>query len=255
MRTDLQRLKRDTESTRVPAAPSQPERLAPSRKLWPTFAVAAIAAMALLAAAAWYFYPSRASTIDSIAVLPFTNVSGDASKDYLGDGLTESLTGSLTHVPGLKVKSRNSVFRYKGKDVDAQKAGSELGVAALVSGRVTPHGDTVDVSAEITDTRNNNELWGQHYSGKSSDIIAFRSRSPATLPQGSTLASPHPKSSRSLNRERRIPKPTSFTPEAATPSPDAPPPISRRPFRISIRPSGKTLAMPSPTADSPMSIP
>jgi len=175
MRTDLQRLKRDIESTGVPAAPSQPDRTTLSRKPWPIFAIiAAVAAIALLAAAAWYFYPSRASAIDSIAVLPFTNVSGDASKDYLSDGLTESLIGSLTHVPDLKVKSRNSVFRYKGKDVDAQKAGAELGVAALVSGRVTPHGDTVDVSAELTDTRNNNELWGQHYSGKSSEIIALQ---------------------------------------------------------------------------------
>jgi serine/threonine protein kinase/tetratricopeptide (TPR) repeat protein len=175
MRTDLQRLKRDAESaTRVPAAPSAPERAAPSRKLWPIFAVIAAIAAIAIAAAAWHLYPSKASAIDSIAVLPFTNVSGDASKDYLSDGLTESLIGSLTHVPDLKVKSRNSVFHYKGKDVDAQKVGSELGVAALVRGRVTPHGDTVDVSAELTDTRNNNELWGQHYSGKGSEIIALQ---------------------------------------------------------------------------------
>jgi tetratricopeptide (TPR) repeat protein len=72
------------------------------------------------------------------------------------------------------VKSRNSVFRYKGKDVDVQKAGGELGVAGLVSGRVTPHGDTVEVSAELTDVRDNNELWGQHYSGKSTEIIALQ---------------------------------------------------------------------------------
>jgi len=173
MRTDLQRLKRDTESNRVAVAPLQPEPTARSqRKLWPIFA--AIAAIALIAAAIWYFYPSKSSTIDAIAVLPFTNVSGDATKDYLGDGLTESLIGSLTHVPDLKVKSRNSVFRYKGKDIDAQKVGSDLGVAALVSGRVTAHGDTLEVSAELTDTRNNNELWGQHYSGKSSEIIALQ---------------------------------------------------------------------------------
>jgi TolB-like protein/Tfp pilus assembly protein PilF len=117
--------------------------------------------------------PGRAAQIDSIAVLPFTNVSGDSSIDYLSDGMTESLIASLTHVPGLKVKSRNSVFHYKGKDVDAQKAGSELGVSALVSGRVTPHGDNVEVSAELTDVRDNTELWGQHYSGKSTEIIAL----------------------------------------------------------------------------------
>ena len=127
----------------------------------------------LVAAAVWYLRMGRASQIESIAVLPFANVSGDASADYLSDGITESLISSLTHVPGLKVKSRNSVFRYKGKDVDAQKAGSELGVAALVSGRVTPRGDNVEVSAELTDVRDNNELWGEHYSGKSTEIISL----------------------------------------------------------------------------------
>ena len=132
-----------------------------------------VAVVALVAAFAWYLRSGRAAQIDSIAVLPFTNVGGDASADYLGDGITESLIASLTHVPDLKVKSRNSVFRYKGKDVDAQKAGSELGVAALVSGRVTPHGDNVEVSAELTDVRDNTELWGQHYSGKSTEIIVL----------------------------------------------------------------------------------
>ncbi len=112
--------------------------------------------------------------IGSIAVLPFVNVSGDANTDYLSDGITESLIASLTHVPELKVKSRNSVFRYKGKDADVQKAGNDLGVLALVSGRVTPHGDNVEVSAELTDVRDNTEVWGQHYSGKSTDILSLQ---------------------------------------------------------------------------------
>jgi TolB-like protein/Tfp pilus assembly protein PilF len=117
---------------------------------------------------------AKGAQIDSIAVLPFTNVSGDASTDYLSDGITESLIASLTHVPGLKVKSRNSVFRYKGKEVDTQKAGNELGVSALVSGRLTPHGDSVEVSAELTDVRDNTEIWGQHYNGKSTELIALQ---------------------------------------------------------------------------------
>jgi len=101
-------------------------------------------------------------------------VEGDANTDYLSDGITESLIGSLVHVPELKVKSRNSVFRYKGKDVDMQKAGNDLGVAALVSGRVVPRGDNIEVSAELTDVRDNTEIWGQHYSGKSADIISLQ---------------------------------------------------------------------------------
>jgi len=114
------------------------------------------------------------SAINSLAVLPFANVSGDSNTDYLSDGITESLIANLAHVPELKVKSRNSVFRYKGKDVDVQKAGSELGVPAIVSGRVTPRGDSVEVSVELTDVRDSTELWGQHYSGKNAEIISLQ---------------------------------------------------------------------------------
>jgi serine/threonine protein kinase/Tfp pilus assembly protein PilF len=173
MRADLQRLKRDTESTSVVAAPASPERRLKRRKPWLILA-ACIVAIGLVAFGTWYLRSGRTAQIDSIAVLPFANASGDAKTDYLSDGITESLIASLTHVPELKVKSRNSVFRYKGKDVDVQKVGDDLGVAALVSGRVTPHGDNVEVSAELTDVRDNTEIWGQHYSGKSADIISLQ---------------------------------------------------------------------------------
>ncbi|MFZ0561615.1 MAG: winged helix-turn-helix domain-containing protein [Terriglobales bacterium] len=116
----------------------------------------------------------RHASADSIAVLPFANGSGDANTDYLSDGITESLIGNLAHVPQLKVKSRSSVFRYKGKDVDAQKAGNELGVSALVSGRVTSRGDRIEVSAELIDVRDNTEIWEHHYSGKSGDIVSLQ---------------------------------------------------------------------------------
>jgi TolB-like protein len=132
-------------------------------------------------AARRWLSPSSGSAVDSLAVLPFTNVTSDANSDYLSDGITESLIASLTHVPELKVKSRNSVFRYKGKDVDTQKVGSELGVSALVSGRVTPHGDNMEVSAELTDVRDNTEIWGQHYSGKRIGIIPLEQQIAANI--------------------------------------------------------------------------
>ncbi len=168
---DLKRLRRQTESSRTAVVAAVPEKTAKGRGVW--IAAAGAVLVALIVAGVWFLRAARNSQIDSIAVLPFTNVSGDANADYLSDGITESLIASLTHVPDLKVKSRNSVFHYKGKDVDVQKAGSELGVAALVSGRLTPHGDNIEVSAELTDVRDNTELWGQHYSGKSADIIAL----------------------------------------------------------------------------------
>jgi serine/threonine protein kinase len=166
---DLKRLKRQTESTRTIAAADEPQKKAKPRGIW--IAAAGVAVIALVAVVVWYMRTGKKSQIDSVAVLPFTNVSGDPNADYLSDGITESLISSLTHVPGLKVKSRNSVFHYKGKDVDFQKAGSELGVSALVSGRITPHGDNIEVSAELTDVRDNTELWGQRYSGKGTEII------------------------------------------------------------------------------------
>ena len=168
---DLKRLKRQTESSRVAVAQAEPAGA--RKKNWMWIAAAGIAIIALVAASVWYLRAGRAEQIDSIAVLPFVNVSADPSLDYLSDGVTESLIASLTHVPDLKVKSRNSVFRYKGKDVDAQHSGRDLGVSALVSGRVTPHGDNVEVSAELTDVRDSTELWGQHYSGKSTEIISL----------------------------------------------------------------------------------
>ena len=173
IRTDLQRLKRDTESGKIAATQASPEKTFKRRKLGVVL-VAGIAVIGLAAVGAWYLRSGRARQIDSIAVLPFTNGGGDANTDYLSDGITESLTDSLTHVPQLKVKSRHSVFRFKGKDVDMQKIGDALGVSALVSGRVTPHGDNVEVSAEITEVRDNTEIWGQHYSGKSTEIISLQ---------------------------------------------------------------------------------
>jgi TolB-like protein len=121
---------------------------------------------------------------DSVAVLPFTNEhgvggnggagNGDANADYLSDGITESLIGNLAHVPQLKVRSRDSVFRYKGKDTEVRAAGSNLGVAVVVSGRVLVQGDTVEISAEMTDVRDNTEIWGHRYTGKSANIISLQ---------------------------------------------------------------------------------
>jgi TolB-like protein len=111
---------------------------------------------------------------DSVAVLPFTNARGDANTDYLSDGITESLIGNLAHVPQLKVRSRDSVFHYKGKDVDVQTVGSSLQASVLVSGRVIVQGDSIEISAELTDVRDNTEIWGHRYQGKRADLISLQ---------------------------------------------------------------------------------
>jgi serine/threonine protein kinase len=176
MRTDLQRLKRDTESGRTAAhsASVSPEKSSRRSKLWIAMA-GAVALIALIVVGGRYLQRPSAQAIDSVAVLPFSNVSGSPDTDYLSDGLTESLIDSLSHVPQLKVKSRNSVFRYKRKDdVDVQKVGNELGVGALLTGRVTQRGDTIQVSAELTNVSDNTQLWGEQYTRKSTDLISLQ---------------------------------------------------------------------------------
>ena len=115
------------------------------------------------------------NTIDSIAVLPFVNASENAELEYLSDGMTESLINSLNKLPNLSVKARNSVFRYKGKDVDAQQVASQLSVQAVLIGRVAQRGNDLTLSWSLVDGRNGNQLWGEQYNRKLSDLLALQS--------------------------------------------------------------------------------
>ena len=181
MRADLGRLKRDTETGRTAVGatlpPRQPQRK--SKSWWrgkAAFGIAALALVAVLAAAGWW-YKSRGSggeAIDSVAVLPFVNASADPSAEYLSDGITESLINSLSTLPHLKVMSRDSAFMYKGKDTDAKIVGQTLGVRAVLKGRVMQRGDDLEISAELVDARDDSHIWGQQYSRKASDIFALQ---------------------------------------------------------------------------------
>jgi len=112
--------------------------------------------------------------IESIAVLPFVNQNNDPNVEYLSDGLTESIINSLTQLPNLKVMPRSSAFRYKGKETDPLKAGNELGVRAVLTGRLLQRGEDLLVSAELIDVRDNKQLWGEHYQRKISDLLAVQ---------------------------------------------------------------------------------
>ena len=121
-----------------------------------------------------YFSAPTNTAIDSIAVLPFTNQTGDENTDYLSDGIPETIIYSLSQLPNLKVTARNSAFRYKGKDTDAQTVGRELDVQAVLTGRLIQRGDNLVVSAEVVDAQSNRLLWGGQYSRKLSDILVVQ---------------------------------------------------------------------------------
>jgi serine/threonine-protein kinase len=134
--------------------------------------VAVVAAFALLV---FYFTRSgQKAPIDSIAVLPFINESADPNTEYLSDGITESLINNLSQSRSLKVMSRNSVFRYKGQQPDPKVVGRELGVRAVMTGRIIQRGDTLSVRVDLVDARDNSQVWGEQYNRRVSDLLAVQ---------------------------------------------------------------------------------
>ena len=131
---------------------------------------------ALIIALGSYFYFGRGpnNQISSIAVMPFVNESGDSNVDYLSDGMAETLMHSLSQLPGLSVKSRSSVYRYKGKDADAKTIGKELGVQAILNGHVIQRGDSLRLGLELIDADNENIIWTDTYDRKLTDLVSLQ---------------------------------------------------------------------------------
>ena len=147
LRADLKRLKRDTGTGRVPSATPDAGDSGKTRK------------------------GKVGKSIDSLAVLPFENASGDPANDYLSDGITETVINNLSRLPKVRVVARGVVFRYKDKGLDPFTAATELGVRAVVSGRVLQHKDTLIVKAELVDVARQDQLWGDSYNRKMTDLF------------------------------------------------------------------------------------
>jgi serine/threonine protein kinase/tetratricopeptide (TPR) repeat protein len=198
LRADLKRLRRDSGSDRMGSlisqtlpsvAPAPPERSssvrqtaavpaaetsAPARKPPSAMARRTIAAAALVAATAgWYFF-LREKPLDTLAVLPFVNVGGDQSTEYLSDGITESIINNLSQLPQLSVRSFSAVAHFRDKEVDPQASGNELKVRAVLTGRLVRRGDEYSVSAELVDVRGNRQIWGSQYTRKMDDILSMQ---------------------------------------------------------------------------------
>lgn len=116
--------------------------------------------------------PNR--SIDSLAVLPLMNVSGDPNLEYLSDGLTESIINSMSQLPQLRVMARSTVFRYKSQEVDAEKVGRDLSVRGVLTGRVLQFGERLIIRTELVDTADGSQLWGEQYDCKPSDLFAVQ---------------------------------------------------------------------------------
>ena len=178
LRADLQRLKRDNDSGSLASSreAATVAGIGGWRRKWPLIAGGAIAAAALLVAGMQMsgLRPAKSTAINSVAVLPFVNSSGDADGDYLSDGITESLIANLSQVRSLRVTARSTVFRYKGKEVDPQKIGQELHVGAVLSGRLMQRDGTLVVRTELMDVANGTQLWGGQYHRKVADVFALQ---------------------------------------------------------------------------------
>jgi TolB-like protein/Tfp pilus assembly protein PilF len=172
IRTDLQRLKRDTESGKTAATKEAGTRIDSRRRLWGV--VAGVAAVLIVGGAflAWRSLHSRtsdATPIHSIAVLPFANASKDPEMDYLGEGISEEITNSLSRLPNLQVMARSTVSHYKSRQDDPQGVGHDLHVDAVLTGRVAEHGTELDVETELVNVGTGAQLWGQRYTRSAND--------------------------------------------------------------------------------------
>ncbi|MGB9205896.1 MAG: protein kinase [Terriglobales bacterium] len=172
IRTDLQRLKRNRESGKAVSTSTAIPRWSQRSLLIGGLVLAFV--IAAVAVAAFYLGSSGHAPINSIAVLPFSNASGDPNAEYLTDGITEGVIDRLSGLPNLKVISRTSSFRYKRRDIEPQKVAKELGVNALVTGRVVQRGDVLSVSVELVDAREDKQLWGEQYSRKVADASSVQ---------------------------------------------------------------------------------
>jgi serine/threonine protein kinase/tetratricopeptide (TPR) repeat protein len=145
VRTDLERLKRDSESSRLAGT-----------------------ALTLVST------KGRPQTLDSLAVLPLVNVAGDPETEYLSDGISESIINLLSQLPNLRVIPRTSAFRYKGREADLKTIGRDLNVRTVLTGKMVQRGDRLVVQTELVDVANDAQLWGGQFNRKLEGIFELQ---------------------------------------------------------------------------------
>ena len=143
---------------------------------WALIACALTLVVAVIALSPYFSTPRS----ESLAILPFSYASSDPQlmanpdREYISDGMTESIINNLSQLTNLKVIARSSVFRYKGKDLDVQAIGRELNVRSVVIGRVKQDGDQLRIAVELMDVQGNRSIWGDTYERKTGDILGVQ---------------------------------------------------------------------------------
>jgi len=175
--TDAEISRPTAATTVLPSQPSQgnTRELSRSKGRKVIGAVAALVVVAIIACVyIFWFRGNTTGSIESIAVMPFVNESGNADVEYLSDGMTETLISSLSQLPNLNVKPRSSVFRYKGKETSSQAIAKELNVQAVLNGRVTQRGTEVSLFVELIDVALDKVVWSQQYNRKQTDLVSLQ---------------------------------------------------------------------------------
>jgi TolB-like protein/Tfp pilus assembly protein PilF/tRNA A-37 threonylcarbamoyl transferase component Bud32 len=175
--TDLKRLKRDTTGESVSAAVAAVTPARHRSYLWPAVAGGVVVAVLLLLALLLPLtVTAPAEAITSIAVLPFVNMSDDPGMEYLSDGAAQSIIYGLSQLPQVRVIPFSSVLHYKGQNIGSQQIAEELGVRALLIGRLNQQGDNLLVNVELVDTEVNSVLWGEQYNQKVTELLAVQEK-------------------------------------------------------------------------------
>jgi serine/threonine protein kinase/Tfp pilus assembly protein PilF len=164
LRADLKRVRRDVDTARP-----VDDRRAEAAKLNSTASAKPASARRAVSTA----MPAE-GPISSVAVLPFVNSGGNPDSEYLSDGIGDTLINTLSELDGLRVAPRTLVARYKGQTVDPRTAGRALKVRALVTGRVSQRGDTLNIQAELVDVNKMSQIWGEQYTRKMADLLSLQ---------------------------------------------------------------------------------
>jgi eukaryotic-like serine/threonine-protein kinase len=190
MRADLQRLKRNSESSQAPAIEETEASWGLTHKrLFARYGVPGVCLLALLVAAgAWWVMRSRlnftTNRATTVAILPFQNMGSDKSRDFLRFAVPDEVVSTLSYIPSLAVRPFSTTRKYTGEVLDLQAVGHDLRVADIITGRYLQEGDQLRVTVEATDVENNRLIWQQTVTGHVTDMIPLQEQITARVRQG-----------------------------------------------------------------------